>query len=609
MQVMSRCCRAVFLLIVAGVGAPAFAQSSGEVTFNRDCAACHSGALPEAPGLEAMRQLTPEGIVNVLTNGSMQTQGSALTEAERRAVAEFLSGRTMSASPVAAASNRCSASPPMANPASAPSWNGWGNGIENTRYQPASTGRLTAADVPKLKLEWAFGFAGIDAVRAQPAVAGGRVFVASENAEVHALDPRSGCTHWTFKAQSGIRTALTIAPYRTAGGNTAYAAYFGDARANAYAVDANTGNQIWVRKVHDHAAAAITGAPAVHDNRVFVPVQGLNEEGQGGRPQYECCTFRGSLSALDASTGDVLWTTYMVDEPRPRARNSQGVQQWGPAGGGIWAAPTVDARRGAVYVATGNGYADPPQPMNNAVVAMDVGTGRVLWVSQTTPNDQWTMGCKPENPDNPNCPAVMGPDYDFSASPSLVTVNGRDLLVLPQKSGLAYAMDPDRQGEIVWQYRIGQGSGFGGQWGGAVDPELGLAYFGVADLFSPNPGGIHAVRLATGERVWHMPPQPPLCGEDRSCRASQGAAVTAIPGAVFSGSLDGGMRVYSAKDGTIIWQFDTNREFDTVNGVKARGGGLEGPGAIVVDGMVYFNSGYGGILARPGNVLLAFGID
>jgi polyvinyl alcohol dehydrogenase (cytochrome) len=346
----------------------------------------------------------------------------------------------------------------------------------------------------------------------------------------------------------------------------------------------------------------------VHAGRVYVPVQGLNEEGTGGRGGYQCCTFRGSLVALDANTGAIVWKTYMVDEPQPRAKNAEGVQMWGPAGGGIWSAPTIDAARGFVYVATGNGYADPAQPMTDAVVALDLETGSVKWVNQLTANDTWAMGCRPQNPDNPACPATLGPDYDFSASPSLTTVNGRDMLVLPQKSGLAFALDPDNEGALIWQQRIGQGSGLGGQWGGAVDERH--AYSGVSDLMSQTPGGMRALSLATGEVVWSMPPQTRLCAQDRpTCRASQGAAVTAIPGAVLSGSLDGGLRAYSAADGTILWTFDSNREFETVNGVTATGGGLEGPGPIVAGGMLYVNSGYGGFIGNPGNVLLAFGID
>jgi len=284
------------------------------------------------------------------------------------------------------------------------------------------------------------------------------------------------------------------------------------------------------------------------------------------------------------------------------------VQTYGPAGGGIWAAPTVDPKRGVVYIATGNGYADPPQRTTDAVIALDLKTGKTKWVNQVLPGDVWMMGCKPENPDNPKCPAKQGPDYDFSASPLLTkSAKGRDLLVLPQKSGMAYALDPDKGGALVWQYRIGQGSGLGGQWGAAADGQQ--AYFGVSDFLTQTPGGMHAVNLDTGERAWYSPPQPKLCGAVPQCNAAQGAAVTVIPGVVLSSSADGGLRAYSTKDGSIVWQFDTNREFQTVNGVKAKGGTMDGPGPVVAGGMVYVNSGYGGFVGRPGNVLLAFGVE
>jgi polyvinyl alcohol dehydrogenase (cytochrome) len=339
-----------------------------------------------------------------------------------------------------------------------------------------------------------------------------------------------------------------------------------------------------------------------------VPVQGLNEEVQGGRPEYECCTFRGSLSALDASDGRLVWKTYTIDASRSRGTNAAGTRLWGPAGGGVWSAPTIDVQRSALYVSTGNGYADPPQPMTDAVVALDIASGNVLWSRQFTANDNWTLGCGATNAANPNCPESLGPDYDFAASPALVTVAGRDLLVLPQKSGMGFALDPANDGEPVWRYRFGQGSGRGGQWGSAVDGRN--AYFGVADYGRDTAGGMVAVDLASGERVWERRPEELLCGEpSRACSAAQGAAVTAIPGAVLSGSLDGGLRAYAAADGKLLWQFDTNREFTTVNGIAAHGGSMDGPGPTVAGGLLIVNSGYGGTVSQPGNVLLVFGVD
>jgi len=596
-------------LAVAWAQSPPTNSPDGSDVYQRQCAVCHATPDPmtnRAPARETLRLYTPEGILTSLTQGKMQAQAAALSEAERRAVAEFLSGRRLGAVVAAAKANQCASATPDSALAGA-EWNGWGNGAANTRFQPASQGGLTAADLPKLKLKWAFGYANVASARAQPAVAGGRLFAASENGEVQALNPKTGCRFWVFKAQAGVRTALSVAPYKGASGTTGNAVYFGDTRGNAYAVDAATGQQLWVRKVEEHPAAAITGAPVVYDGRVFVPVQGLNEEVQGGRGGYACCTFRGSVSALDANTGAVIWKTYTIDESKPRGKNKDGVQTWGPAGGSIWSAPTVDAKRRLVYVATGNGYADPPQPMTDAVIAMDMLTGKVKWVNQLTANDSFVLGCQPNNPDNPACPATLGPDLDFSASPAIASVAGRDLLVLPQKSGMAYALDPDRQGAVAWQFRIGQGSGLGGQWGTAVDDRH--AYFGVADFLTKNPGGMHAVNLADGKAAWHMPPQKKMCGDVKGCSAAQGGAVTVIPGAVLSSSLDGGLRAYSTQDGAILWQFDTNREFETVNGIRATGSGMDGPGPVVAGGMVFVNSGYGGLVGRPGNVLLAFGLE
>jgi len=582
------------------------AQPDGRAVFDRACASCHQPGQSAVPAPDVLRALTPEAIVNSLVNGTMSVEGAGLSAPERAAIAQFLTGRAPTLAAAAGRpANQCTAATPTTDPARGPAWMGWGNDASNSRFAPQ--GGLTAADVPRLTLKWAFGYEGATASRVQPALAGGKLFAASDNAELHALDPRTGCTYWTFKAESGVRSGLTVGPY-TSGGRTGSAVFFGDQRANAYAVDSMTGQQVWMRKVEDYPAAAITGALTIQDGKVFVPVQGLNEEGSGGRGKTPCCQFRGSLSALDADTGTVIWKTYMVDEPKPRGRNTRsGLEAYGPAGGSIWSSPTVDMSRRTVYVSTGNGFADPPQPMTDAIVAMDVDTGTVKWVYQATPNDNWLGGCGRASGGNPGCPETQGPDHDFSASPLLATVNGRQLVVVPQKSGIAYALDPDK-GTLVWQYRFGQGSGLGGQWGAAADGQT--VYFGVGDYQTQNPGGMRAARLATGEQVWSVPgPQPRLCASTPRCNPSQGGAVTLIPGAVLAGSLDGGLRAYSTEDGRVLWQYDTNREFETVNGVKGTGASIDGSPLIVGGGMIYVNSGYGGIAARPGNVLLAFGVE
>ena len=588
---------------------PAHAQDGAEV-FERACASCHVDPAPDsrAQTLEGLRQFAPEAILTALMTGRMFRQGSELTDDERVAVAGFAAGRPVGAAVASSDVGLCRSAPaPLSASDLGAGWNGWGGDLTNTRYQPADRGGLTAPVVPQLKLKWAFGFPGVNSVRAQPTVVGGRLFVGSEAGDVFALDAKTGCTYWSYHAQSGIRAAISIGPYTSATGATGYAAYFADQRAIAYAVDTETGREIWSYRVDDHTYASSTGSPTLYDGRLYVVTSGVGEEGQGGRPGYACCTFRGSVTALDANTGRVVWKSYAIPEPQRRGTSSEGLPLWGPAGGGIWAAPTIDRERRRIYVATGNGYAEPAQLTTDAVLALDMDSGKILWSFQPIANDIWTGGCGRGGGSNPNCPEVVGPDYDFSMPPVLTTrSNGDDILVILQKSGMAYGLGPD-DGALVWEYKTSEGGGMGGQWGAAVDRTQ--AYFSVNGTRSPTPGGVRAVNLDSGEEVWSKEASERLCGDARGCSAAQGAAVTVVPGILFSGSMDGGIRAYASENGEVVWQFDTNREFDTVNGVRANGGAMDGPGAAVVDGMLYINSGYISLIGRPGNVLLAFGVE
>jgi polyvinyl alcohol dehydrogenase (cytochrome) len=597
------------MVFVAGVAQIARAQSGdGASIFQERCASCHTGAADSrAPALDALRARTPQAIVESLMTGAMRPQGSRMSGAERRAVAEYVTGTVMAGDVSGALTGRCAVPAPTAVPVRSDRtrnarWAGWSPASTNTRFQDAEAAGLTPKDLPRLKLRWTFGFPDASAAWAQPTVANGRIFVGSQNGTVYALDATSGCIHWTFAAAGGVRTAIAVSPR----GASPDVVFFGDTAANAYALDADTGRLLWTQKVEDHVLARITGSPLLHDGRLYVPVSSY-EEAQGADARYACCTFRGSLVAIEAATGKVVWKRYMIsDEPRPRGTSTAGVTLWGPAGSAIWSAPTVDIVRGALYVATGNTYSGPAQASSDAVVALDLATGAIRWMRQTTPGDIYLTGCRSGNP---NCPTTTGPDLDFGSPPMLTrTPAGKDLIVIGQKSGIGYALDPDTRGDIVWQYRAGEGGVLGGiEWGSAVDTER--AYFAVSDIAQARPGGLHAVSLATGARAWFTAPPPPVCAAGRGCNAAQSSAVTAIPGVIFSGSNDGALRAYAAENGAILWEFNANRSFETVNGVPATGASMIGPGPVVVGGMVYVNAGYGAFGGRPGNVLLAFGLE
>jgi polyvinyl alcohol dehydrogenase (cytochrome) len=578
----------------------------GEALFAAACSSCHNGDDPRAPGLETLHGRSPQAIVDALTFGSMRYQGLPFTGAERRDIAEYLTGRKMRSDAAGATAGRCAQTNPFTDPFARPIWNGWGPTIENTHFQPGPQAGLRPEQVPRLALKWAFGFPDTASAWAQPTVAGGRVFAGSQNGTVYSLDAKTGCTVWTFVAHAGVRASVFIGP-RTGTGRTAlYPAYFSDQQGYVYAVDAATGKLLWSQRVDDHPLVRLTGSPTVYRGRVYVPTSSYEE---GGKPPgYGCCTFRGGVVALDARTGDVVWKAHTIpDAPTLIRTYADGTEVWGPAGGAIWSAPTIDAKRRVIYVGVGNTYSGAPQPTTDAVLAFDLDTGKLRWTRQMNPGPRDVFGCVPGEI---NCGERPGPDFDFGASPVLARLpNGRELIVAGQKSGVAYALDPDKKGAEVWHYRAGGGSGLGGiQWGVAVDGDQ--VYVPVAEIYNPEPGGLHAVALATGKRVWYAPPPPPACGKpSRACSGALFSAITAIPGIVFSPSNDGAIRAYATKDGAVVWQFDTNRDFQTVNGVRARGGSMNGPAPTVVDGMVYVNSGYGAFGLRPGNVLLAFGVD
>lgn len=603
------CLTAVLALCAAPVaGQENLPEGAGPTLYRSRCASCHDAAAGSAdaartPPRAALASRSRDAIVAALADGGvMAAMAKGLTAAERRTLAAYLS-KVPPSPPVDPGVGRCAAPAPLPDPAAGPQWNGWGNGPGNARFQTAAAAGLTARSVPSLRLKWAFGVPGVSAMSGQPTVAAGRVFFGAENGVVYALDAATGCLRWQFTAEGGVRSAVSIGPVGGAG-TTRQAAFFGDLRANVYAVDAATGALIWKVKVDDHAAARITGAPALFRGRLYVPVSSV-EEVPGGRADYACCTFRGSVVALEAATGAQAWKTYTIAEaPTIVGKNAAGTPLWKPAGAAIWAAPTIDAARQLIYVATGNAYTEPAAPTSDAVMALALDTGRVRWVQQVTPNDTYVIGCRPGND---NCPDDVGPDFDFGNSPILRRrPDGRDVIVVGQKSGVAYGLDPDTQGAVIWRYRAGQGSALGGiEWGSAADDRL--MYVPVSDVLHENAGGLHAIALASGERVWHAAPPPLECRDGLGCSRAQSAAISVIPGVVFSGAIDGHLRAYDATDGRVIWDVDTARDFETVNGVSASGGSIDGPGPTVAGGMVFTGSGYGRWRGRPGNVLLAFG--
>jgi polyvinyl alcohol dehydrogenase (cytochrome) len=503
-------------------------------------------------------------------------------------------------------------------------WNGWGRDVENTRYQPEPA--IRATDIPKLGLKWAFGFQG-SAVAGQPTVVDGRVFVLSSVGRVYALDAKAGCSYWTFDAAAGARTGIVIGEFapprnmapapstatavsrkkvhgrktktKLANAHTDIlkapsAAVFGDDTGAVYALDAQKGTLLWKTQIDTHPLARIVGTPTLYHGRLYVVVSST-EQSAASDATYACCTFRGSVAALDMATGHVLWKTYTVpEEPRPLGKSAAGIQGFAPAGAAVTGAATVDIKRNLVYVGTAGSLTGGTQSLTDAVVALDMTDGQVRWAKQFPRHD--TAGAA-----------------DFASSPILRTLaDGKQLILAGQKSGIVYALDPDHGGDVLWQTKAAEDGVPGGiEWGSAADHRhLYVALSGLVAEPDNISGGLAALDMKTGAKRWYAAAPAPACAwGSQACAHAQAQAVTVIPGAAFAGSMDGHLRAYSTIDGKILWDYDTAKDFPTVNGIKGSGGSLDQGGATIVNGVVYINSGYGQRYGQPGNVLLAFSVD
>jgi len=478
-------------------------------------------------------------------------------------------------------------------PATTDIWQGWGGNHANTRFNNAPENPLDSSILGDLSLKWAYGFADVRSVIGNPALQGNRIFIGDENGKVYALDRDTGCEDWIFTAGNGVRTMPLIERV-----GERWLVFFGDRSANVYALDATTGRQVWKTKVEDHQAAILTGAPQFVrladdpvSERLIVPVSS-SEEGLGAVPVYECCSFQGSVLTLDASNGMIVWQTYAIQAPV----RETGEGRFGPSGAAIWSAPTIDRELGQLYVTTGDAYSAPADSATDALLALDLVSGDILWSHQGTADDIWTVMCM-----TPNASDDCGPDQDYG-SPAMIVSTGTDnMLVAGQKSGIVRGFDR-RSGEVLWETPLVENTTeFGGKivWGGAADSNN--SYWGMGNNV------IAAVRHRDGAVQWSRN-IPPITGMET--HPGLEGPLTLSHDVLFSGSWDGVLRALSPATGETLWQYNTVRQFDTVNDVPAEGGSMGAVGPVVEDGLVLVTTGYIGVKnGDTGNTLLVFEVN
>ena len=580
----------------------------GGTLYQQRCASCHDHPSGRIPAKAGIAENTRAFIATTLFTGIMQPMAQGLSPHDIASIAAALSNRESgTVTGVGPEAPPCGSRPEAIDLSTAAQWNGWGRTDQQPRYQPQPG--FTAADVPRLKLKWAFAYA--NSRNGQATVVGDRLFLNASSGTVYALNAKTGCAYWRFNAPAPTRSTIVVGPLPSAPSH--YAIYFTDYTRTAYALDADSGALVWKAQVDNQREVQMTGSPTLHDGRLFVPVASA-EEAIAANPAYQCCRFRGAVAALDAQTGALLWKTYVTPEPaKPFKVNAAGMQMFGPAGGAVWSAPTVDDKRHLIYVGTGDSYTDVGFPTSDAILALDEDTGAIRWVNQLTRDDSYIDGCFGPHK-VANCPTKLGQDDDFGASPILHTLSdGHQLLLVGQKSGEVYALDPDRGGTVVWSRRLSPGGSLGGvEFGLAADQDT--LYVPVSDIYVPAAQaqpGITALRITDGAILWRTRPPTQACAwQNAYCFPGVSQAISAIPGAVFAGSMDGRFRAFDAASRRIIWEYDTaSVPVMTVAGHEAQGGVLDGAGPTIAGGMVYVNSGYWGRSDRPGTVLMAFSVD
>jgi len=589
----------------------------GEAPYLTHCASCHDQVMYKAPSRFFLSMTGAQNILDSMNGGMMSQQAAGLTPDEKRAVAEFIAGQSLDEMAAEKKPPACDAEHAF-DYSITPIATGWGVDPGNTRFQSEETGGLTVANLERLEVKWAFAYPHSIKARSQPAYGGGAIYFGSQDGTVRALDAKTGCLRWEFKAPAEVRTGIVISPWDAEDTEADPTLYFGDLLARAYAISAKTGELRWTARVDHHRDATITGTPSLANGRLYVPVSSL-EVAIASDPAYACCTFRGSVVALDAATGAQLWKSWSIDqEPAEVGKTRVGTAILAPSGAPIWNSPAVDLKRGRIYAGTGESYSSPAHANSDAIIAFDMETGEKLWVSQQTKGDAWNTGCLVQFTTNDaNCPEENGPDYDFGAPPMLVTLpDGRDVVIGGQKSGAAMAIDPD-SGETLWKTQVGRGGVQGGvQFGMAAEgarlyiPINDMAYPEDVTRYkfqTPAKPGLYAVDAVSGEVIWSSP-TPDVCNGLQYCNPGISQAISAVPGAAIAGHMDGRLRIYAAETGKVLWELDTLRDFPTVSGETAHGGSFSGgPGPVVADGMIYVNSGYGIYNHMPGNLLLALG--
>ena len=606
----------------------------GEKLFDKHCASCHDNPAMHAPSREALSGFSKETVMVALEFGKMQPMAAHLSKQERGLIAIYLAGTAPADEWIAEHGCKTPASENHTEYVT-----NWGLGSHNRRFMSQEKAGIDRSNVASLEPAWSLAFPKVTDMRSQPAIIGDTLYLGDKTGKLYAIDRHTGCIRGHTEVLSGIRSAITVATLN----NGKKLLVFADSMASIYAVDPVSLKKVWQEAARIYETSVITGSISYHDNRLFIPISSY-EVAVSGSPSHVCCKSHGGVIALDATDGSKLWEWHGTEDATVQGQNSAGADMYGPSGVSVWSTPTIDAKRNRIYFGTGENLSLPATDTSDAIVALDMDSGELVWRFQALANDVWNAACLNGGA---NCPENAGGDFDFGASVIMADLpGGGELLLAGQKSGDVFALAPDPDspdGEVIWQQQVSnagigpnlaQSTTNGGvHWGmalsgdrllvAAADPER------VRPEYIPKPG-LHALDLASGRVLWFSPvtrgceiaeEDKPLIGlqnmragkkvelaDQYRCSFYYGlsAAVLATEELVFSAGLDGKIRAFDIASGDVLWQAETARPFDTDNGVTGHGGAIDVSGQVAADGWLYVQSGYSMFGQLPGNMLVAY---
>lgn len=598
----------------------------GEAVYKQSCAACHDNPeATRAPSRDNLKGMSFQFVNYALTNGKMKDMAVGLSADQRAAVVSYVTGRDTTKTVDWTPNLKCEgarAAVDLGGPNDATSTH-FGFDWRNTRKLTAAQSGLTTAKMGDMELAWSIAFPDATIMRSQGAIVHDNLFYpVAEAGKLYAFDlsdPKKPCVQWVYSTpgEAPLRTSVA---YGVLGDGTPLLVFSG-IDSTVHAVDPRNGKALWTKPVGEYSHSMTTGTPNILKDRVIVPVAQF-EISVAADNNHDCCTNHGYVLSLDPKTGAQQWRYDTMEDAKPLRDRGDGKMLKGPSGAPIWNSPVVDETRGLVYFATGESNSPPAHKNTNAVIAIDLKTGKEKWSFHATPADIFNSGCGPNpKPEQLNCvkkPETVYRDVDFGASVILAkNSDGKELLYAGQKSGSVWAFNPDN-GKVVWRKALGTGGALGGvHWGIAYDNDtvfapitsVGVPIPGEWD-FDPNiKSGLYALDAKTGAIKWQFNPEPPAGvqpGRRGYLPALFSTAPTIVDGAVVAAGLDGTVYVLDKTNGQLLWSYATAKEYDGINGVKGKGGSIDSNSITAMNGLLLVNSGYGMFGQQGGNMLLAF---